>query len=200
MSIYVNLVSEDDLSEYILIRLLKEFGSKYEVANSYGGRGFGYIKSNINGFNQACIITPFLVLTDLDNNQCPLALRNSWFQSPPHPNMIFRIAVREVEAWLLADKDGFSRFVGVSKVNFPDSPEMEIDPKRTLINLTQRSRKRSIREDIVPINQNARIGANYNGRLIDFVMNHWDISKALKRSESLKRAYNRLQQFEFTTQ
>jgi hypothetical protein len=111
--------------------------------------------------------------------------------------MIFRIAVREVEAWILADVEGYSTFTGVSRVSFPNNPESELDPKRTLINLTRRSRKRSIREDIVPINSNAQIGPNYNGRLMEFVFFHWEISRAIPRSESLRRAYEKLRLFHY---
>lgn len=197
MSISINLVFEDELSEYVLRKLLDCFGDKYQSGFSYNSRGFGYIRNNINGFNQACVAVPFLVLTDLDNNPCPVQLIRDWFNHPMHPNMIFRIAVREVEAWILADVEGYSTFTGVSRVNFPDNPENELDPKRTLINLTRRSRKRRIREDIVPINDNAQIGPNYNGRLMEFVFRYWEINRAIPRSESLRRAYEKLRLFHY---
>jgi len=198
MAIPINLVYEDDLSEYILTKLLSCFGNKFHTGYSYNGRGFGYIKSNIDGFNQACVAIPFLILTDLDACICPSELVTSWFKKPMHANMIFRIAVREVESWLLADIDGLSDFLGVSKVNFPIEPENELDPKNTMIALTKRSRKRRITEDIIPINENAKIGPNYNGRLMEFVFDRWNIKRAMDRSVSLKRAYDRLESFEYT--
>lgn len=197
MSITVNLVFEDELSEYVLLKLIDCFDNKYQSGYSYNGHGFGYIKSKINGFNQACKSIPFLVLTDLDNNSCPLQLRNDWFSSAPHPNMIFRIAIKEVESWLLADIEGFSKYTGVSHANFPQNPEFENDPKQVLINIAKRSRKRAVRGDIVPINENAKIGPNYNGRLMEFVFNHWNIERAMSRSESLRRAYRRLEIFQY---
>lgn len=197
MTITVNLVFEDELSEYVLSKLISCFENKYQSSYSYNGHGFGYIKSKINGFNQACKAIPFLVLTDLDNHACPVQLRNEWFTSTPHPNMIFRIAVKEVESWLLADIEGFSKYTGVSETNFPRNPELENNPKQALINIANRSRKRDIREDIVPINVNAQIGPNYNGRLMDFVFNHWNIDRAMNRSESLRRAYRRLEVFQY---
>lgn len=196
MQIPVNLVFEDELSEYVLATLLECFGKKYLIHHSYPGRGSGYIKSKIQAFNQASAFTPFLVLTDLDNYHCPPVLLNGWFAKPAHPNMIFRIAVREVEAWLLADIEGFSEFTGVSKANFPENPELEPDPKRTLISLTKKSRKRYLREDIIPLNDNASIGPYYNGRLMEFVLDYWDISRAKRRSESLNRAYKKLKLFQ----
>lgn len=198
MKIPVNLVFEDELSEYVLSSLLGSFGNKYQIIHRYHGRGSGYIKSKINAFNQASIITPFVVLTDLDKYDCPLEILNSWFDKPSQKNMIFRIAVREVEAWLLADIEGFSEFTGVSKSNFPDKPELEPDPKRTLITIIKRSGKRELRQDIIPLNDNASIGPYYNGRLMEFVLDYWDISRARKRSNSLSRAYNSLKLFQYS--
>lgn len=198
MQIPLNLVFEDDLSEYVMTRIVNSFGNKYLICNTYNGNGFGYIKSNINGFNQASSGVPFFVLTDLDNYTCPIALQNDWLCQPMRPNFIFRIAIREVEAWLLADIENFSHFLNVSAVNFPDNPEQEVDPKRSLINLARRSRRRAVREDIVPINDNASIGPNYNGRLMEFVNSNWDIDLAKGRSGSLLRTINRLEAFLYT--
>lgn len=196
MSVLINLVFEDDLSEFVLTKLLNSFGDKYTICNGYNGNGFGYIKSNLNGFNEAAKGITFLVLTDLDNYECPIELINDWFANRSiHPNLIFRIAVREVEAWLLADMEGFSNFTGVSQASFPLEPEKEADPKQTLINICRRSRKRNVKDDIVPINNNAAIGPNYNGRLLEYVFGDWDIERAKQRSESLQRAYQKLENF-----
>ena len=197
MYIPINLVFEDAISEFIMLKLLNSFGNKFFVGTSFPGYGFGYIKSNINGFNQAAVATPFFVLTDLDKYECPVNLMQEWLPAPQKPNLLFRVAVREVEAWILADIEGFSSYIGVSKVNFPEEPEKEPDPKRTLIELVKRSRKRLIKEDIIPINNNAKIGPNYNDRLMDFVGAFWDIERAIGRSESLKRTYRRLNQFQY---
>lgn len=197
MRIPVNLVFEDDLSEFVLKKLLNYFPNKYNPEVSYKGKGFGNIKANINGYNQACISIPFIVLVDLDNYECPLALINSWFNGTPHKNMIFRVAVREIESWLLADKQGFSNYLGISSIHIPDNPENENDPKRSLISIVKKSRKRIIREDIVPINVNAKIGPNYNGRLMEFVSHHWDLDRAKRRSKSLNRSINKLELFQY---
>jgi len=197
MNIPVNLVFEDVISEYVMTKLLACFGSKYYISSTYPGYGFGYIKTNINGFNQAAMGVPFFVLTDLDNYQCPISLMNEWFTKPQATNLIFRVAIREVEAWLLADREGFSEYTGISLNVLPREPENEADPKRTLINLvSKKCRRRGIREDIVPINANAQIGPNYNERLMQFVDNNWDVHRAKEASKSLMRAYNHLDRFQ----
>lgn len=194
--IYINLVYEDDLSEAVMFKLINHFGDKYIVHNTYSGHGFGYLKSNIKGFNQASVVSPFFMLTDLDNYTCPPALKKDWINFPLYSNFIFRIAVREVEAWLLSDIEGLSEFLKVSPVNFPVFPENEIDPKSTLIQLARRSRIRRIREDLVPINENAAVGPNYNGCLTEFVYNNWNIETALTRSKSLLKAFKILENFQ----
>jgi hypothetical protein len=195
--IYINLVYEDDLSEAVMFKLINHFGDKYIVHNTYSGHGFGYLKSNIKGFNQASVVSPFFMLTDLDNYTCPPSLIKDWINFPLKSNFIFRIAVREVEAWLLADIEGLSEYFKVSATNFPVRPESEIDPKNTLIHLARRSRIRRIREDLVPINENAAIGPNYNGCLMEFVFNNWNIETALTRSKSLLKAFKILENFQY---
>ena len=197
MSIPLNFVYEDDLSEFTMTQLVNSFGNKYFIGNLYNGGGYGYIKKNINGFNEAAIATPFFILTDLDRGECPIKLINEWLKREKRPNLIFRVAVREVEAWILADIEGFSRFLGISSSHFPASPESVDDPKKLLIQLAGKSRKRDVREDIVPINANAKIGPNYNGRLMEFVFDGWNIDRAKGRSDSLSRTFNSLEKFTY---
>jgi hypothetical protein len=120
---------------------------------------------------------------------------NNWIKFKINKNFIFRIAVREVESWVMADREGLSEYFNVSVVNFPRKPDEVDDPKKKIIQLASRSRKRTIKEDIVPINCNASIGPNYNACLSYFVYKKWDIERAITNSESLKRAYNKLRDF-----
>lgn len=196
--IYITLVYEDDLSEAVMTQILNQFPEKYEIYNSYSGNGFGYLKNNIKGFNQASVVNPHFMLTDLDNYECPVKLRNEWVNFELKPNFIFRVAVREVESWILADREGFSHFLNVSIAHFPINPDNETDPKNILIQLAKRSNKRTIKEDIVPINQNAKIGPNYNGCLSEFVFKLWNIENAILHSESLRRAYEKLRRFQLS--
>jgi hypothetical protein len=192
--IYLSLIFEDALSESVMYRMIKSFNNKFELGYTYSGNGFGYLKSNIRGFNQASKASPHFMLTDLDNYSCPLELITDWVNFPINPNFIFRIAVKEVESWLLADLEGLSNFLNVSKTNFPLSPDILIDPKSTLIQLAKRSKIRRIREEIVPLS-NASIGPNYNGCLSEFVLASWNIPNAVTRSESLRRAIQKLENF-----
>ncbi|MCY4047011.1 MAG: hypothetical protein OXF42_02735 [Candidatus Dadabacteria bacterium] len=42
----------------------------------------------------------------------------------------------------------------------------------------------------------SRVGPNYNGKLNEFVLKHWDARVAARSSESLKRTFDRLREFE----
>jgi len=96
---------------------------------------------------------------------------------------------------ILADREGFADFLGISPARTPDNPDKLTDPKRVLIDLAALSRKRSIREDIVPISDNARIGPNYNGRLLEFVLGEWNTKRAAARSEILYCTMRHLDKF-----
>jgi hypothetical protein len=89
-------------------------------------------------------------LTDLDQHGCAPEIIKGWLREQPHGNLVFRVAVREVEAWLLADRVGFAKFLDVSIDLLPQEPDEVLDPKQTLINLARRSRIRSLREALVP--------------------------------------------------
>ena len=62
----INLAVEDPLSEIVLRVMLQQSGHHYAVGTCFGHHGFGYLKKRANGFNNVSQGTPFLVLTDLD--------------------------------------------------------------------------------------------------------------------------------------
>ncbi|WP_197673209.1 hypothetical protein [Leptolyngbya sp. O-77] len=122
-----------------------------------------------------------------------------WLPCPKHPNLIFRVAVVEVEAWLLAHREAFAEFLGISVNLIPHNIDSEPDPKRLLIELTKRSRRRSLRDAIVPPQgSTAKIGRDYNGQLIQFVNQNWQANTARACSRSLDRAMNAIAHFEPT--
>jgi hypothetical protein len=191
----INLATEDELSEHILHRLLTETG-KFAVGTRYRRGGNGYLKRTINGWNKAAAGVPFLVLTDLDQYACPSALLSSWLPVPRHANLLFRIAVREVESWLLADQVNLARFFGIAQSSIPARPDELPDPKQKLIDLARKSRNRRLREDIVPRKgSTAKQGPDYNVRLEEFVNGIWNPRTAAESSPSLHRAILKIERF-----
>ena len=77
-SIPVNLAVEDELSEFVLKRLLADAERGYAVGITYGRSGFGYLRKTISGWNRAARGVPFAVLTDLDDADCDPSLMKNW--------------------------------------------------------------------------------------------------------------------------
>ena len=195
-NIPIVIAVEDDLSEAVLKVMFKQSTRSYEVSNCLGRQGSGYLKKKIKGFNQAAKGMPFLVLTDLDQTDCPPLIIDKWLSIPKHENLLFRIAVREIESWLLAHRTAMASFFGVRKNLFPSDPDNLGDPKRFLIRLAKKSRKSDLRKAIVPADgSTAKIGPDYNGTLIPFVRDSWQVKEASKFSPSLKRAFNAIETF-----
>ena len=197
--IYINLVVEDILSELCLRKILFLFDDKYDIQNCYGKKGKDYIISKLNGFNHASRHKPFLVLIDLDMKECAPVFIRECINFKINQNFLFRIAVREVESWILANRKEFASFLGIPIKLLPGNPDEITDPKQTIVDLARRSRKRKIREAIVPnIRGTAKVGPDYNGRLGFFLKNIWNPEDAMRYSASLKRTFISLQNYSFT--
>ncbi|MCT7951767.1 DUF4276 family protein [Ancylothrix sp. C2] len=195
----INLAVEDALSEAVVREMLKQSQRPFSIGICLNKGGYGYLKKIISGLNHAAKGSAYLVLTDLDNAECPQEIISTWLEQPKHPNLIFRIAVREVEAWLLAHRETFAKYVGISKDLIPRNADEIADPKQTLINLVRKSKKRDLKEAIVPAdNSTAKIGKDYNGQLIQFVKNHWQIELAKQNSPSLEKAMKAILNFQIT--
>lgn len=195
--IYINTVSEDFLSEIVLESLINSCDEKYSIAQRIITDGNGRIKKNLNGYNNASRFTPFCVLTDLDKISCPPQLIAGWTENfTIHPNLIFRVAVKEIEAWILSDTVGFSKFSGIGRSRLPTKVEELNDPKATLLGLVARFGKAKIREALLPRDEYATIGPNYNLLLGEFVAEQWDVHRARANAQSLDRMVTKLESFE----
>lgn len=190
----INLAFEDPLHEAVLRKVFSQFG--FSVGKCFSHGGYGYLKTKIKAFNHAARLTPFLVLTDLDRVECAPILIRDWLPFPRHSNLLFRVAVREVESWVLAHRDACAKYLGVNQNQIPLNVDEMPDPKQFLINLARKSRFRSIREAIVPRpGSSAQQGPDYNGMLAVFVKDYWDAKIAALNSPSLMKMINALVAF-----
>jgi hypothetical protein len=195
--ICINLVSEDELSSAVIGKILAGSCHTYRIGFRYTSGGFGWIKKRIDGLNKAAKGMPYFVLTDLDTCECAPVLVKQWLGVPKHPNLLFRVAVREVEAWLLGCRESFASFLGVPESRIPANVEGIPNPKELVVNLARRSRKRTIRVDIAPQDgSTAKVGPDYNGRLMSYVERHWDPAIAKEYSPSLQKAIEVIDAFE----
>ncbi len=105
--------------------------------------------------------------------------------------MCFRVAVRSIETWLLADRERIAQFLAVPLSHVPQNPEAIAHPKQTMVQLARQSRKKAIREDMIPRHGDSRSeGPAYASRLIEFVsdtIEGWRPDMASESSDSLRR-------------
>jgi hypothetical protein len=100
---------------------------------------------------------------------CPPEVVGQWV---PHreANMLFRIVVRELESWLLADQQNIADFLSVSVIRIPANPEALEDAKRHLVNIARRSRNARVRRSLVPESgSTARVGKLYVSEMNTFI-------------------------------
>ena len=175
------------VDEAVLRRIVEQAGG--ETGTVYGHRGKTYLRRRISGFNQAARYSPWVVLVDLDEDaECAPTLRAEWLPDPAS-GLCFRVAIREVEAWLLADAETLAHFLSVARRAVPDDPESLAHPKAAMVNLGRRSRRGAIRKDMVPRRGSGRaVGPAYTSRLVEFASTAWRPEVAAERCDSLKRA------------
>ena len=185
----IALATEDELSEAIGIRLLAEWAVLSHVKPMLLRKnGFGYLRSRMDNWKQMANRQIVMVLTDLDKLACPIVLRNDWLGKDTicPKNLLLRIAVREVESWVLADHEGMRQLIG-SKGRLPPIPDELLDPKQHLLELA-RLAPRKIREDLLTSEGAiASQGIGYNHRLVAWVQSVWCPQRAAERSPSLRR-------------
>lgn len=192
----IALVVEDALSLVLMEKVLAHTGRGYTVLRPMVERGVGNIRKSVVKYQTASHALPHVVLADLDQVPCAPLLRQQWKVAVLPRTMLFRVAVRESEAWVLADKVGFAAFAGIPASKIPSLPESLSDPKRALVNLVRRSRNRRLVAELVPAKGSAvSIGPLYNERMSQFVRESWNVDTAMKHSPSLERTFARLQKF-----
>lgn len=199
----ITLAVEDELSEHVIRAMLVQTGRGFLVGAVYGRRGASYLQQRIHAFNNAAKGSAHLVLTDLDTHACVPELVEQWFNCQlreysqrRQANLVFRVAVREIESWVMADRESFADFLGVRCDLIPLETDLISDPKRFLLGLAARSRKRDLRTDILPAPGDQRkVGPDYNGRLGEFAQSQWRANIACAHSSSLAKAWKSLLAF-----
>ena len=187
------IATEDKLSAAVATRLIKKF-THFEIQQTFITNGNTKLRANLKSYFEIGKRQPFLLLTDLDQNTCALELVSNWKKSvnveaPEH--FMFRVAVRAIEAWLLADHAAMTELLKHKKI--PEDPDNLENPKRELLHLAKHA-PRSVRENLlVKKGVIASQGLGYNAELIDFVYKKWCPLRAATRPESLHRACKSLQ-------
>lgn len=189
------IVVEGDPDEMALRRLVDHVGGR--VTDVYGKKGDDFIRQQLGAYNQAAKLSPWCVLVDLDlKEECAPKLQQEWLPDPV-PGMCFRIAVRAIEAWLMADPARLASYLSVSQDRIPTDVEGERHPKQRMVAIARDSRSRAIREEMVPRPGSGRSqGPVYSGRLVEFARDHWRPDVAAENCDSLARAIRCLEHLE----
>jgi len=192
----IYIATEDLLSETVVERLIEDVDHKLYVAVKVGKRGNGYLRKKLNEFLALSSSIPVIMLTDLDQSACPASLIDDWRGRRILPQtFLFRVAVRETETWLLADREGFSNYSGVPIHRIPVDPENLDNPKEALLELIRRYGNRTAKAEILPSpHSTAKVATTYNQTLCGFVKRSWSIDSAVQSSNSLKRARQRIEE------
>ena len=190
---YIHIATEDVLTEAVGLKLIASFLPEFEVDLKLGKKGNGLLKSKIAAYCDIAKRAPFLLITDLDSTACSPSLMYSWLRHVNTPNnFMFRVAVREVEAWLLADQVAIKPLLG-TQARVPHNPDNVPNPKEFLLNLARKAPKDVRRDLLSERGAIASQGIGYNQRLCDYVNNSWSPTRAAQRSDSLCRVIRRLE-------
>jgi hypothetical protein len=200
---------EDDLSDAVARQLLHHVRRGFQVKARYplrafphlrpGPSGFGYLRANVRAFDKAAAQAPHLLLTDLDIAACAPALIHQWHGSSLHPNFLLRVAVREVETWLLADAANMAGFLSLTPNHIPPNVETVRDPKAEIVRLAGLSTDAEVQQNLVARpGSTAKTGRLFNRSLIGYVRDLWDIDAAAANADSLARALRALRAFKPT--
>ncbi len=185
--VVISAAVEGDVDEAVVRRLVQHVNARPGAVHVKKGKT--NLRQRIHGYNNAAQHGPWIVVVDLDHSaDCAPLFRAKWLPDPA-PFMCFRIAVREIEAWLLADPQGIASFLRVAQARVPTEPESLNDPKQAMVDLARQSRSREIQKDMVPRPGSGRsIGPAYPSRLIEFASSGWDPEVAARCCDSLRRA------------
>lgn len=192
---YICIATEDVISEAVALKLVDLTQGKLIVSQKLRKNGFGYLKSKFSNFCTLAKNMPVFMITDLDNCPCAPTLINQWkngVKTPP--NFIFRVAIREIESWLLADNIALSDFLKIPKNTIPLTPDNLPNPKATLLTLANKA-PRNLRNGLIARKGTLAIqGVEYNILLSNYVNEFWNPIRASENSDSLLRAIKRIKE------
>ena len=186
MAAPISIACEGVTDAAVARRMVAFVGGRVDRVDSMGGKPA--LLENLPAYTNAAQVSPWLVLLDLDRDECaPAALDSMGHRSAGA--LCLRFAVRTVESWLMADRHGMARFLNVPLNRLPVMPDEELDPVGALLGAARRSKLKWVREDLLPwAGSGRKRGPGYSSRMIEFVQGRWNIEAAMEHSPSLTRA------------
>lgn len=204
----VFISGEDDATRAVIRRLVSDYNPKLHIIQSLPARG-SEIKSKISSFNELARQYPVLLLTDLDTDPCaPIGKTNLLNGITQSSGFVINIACDEVEAWLMADREGFSNYFGIPLTEMPEFLPQKMQGRKSLSEISLKvksswhfthqlahlSTKSDVRAQVsVPLNDKTCKGKEYNTAVVPFIEKVWKPETGRLVSDSLNRMINRIQ-------
>ena len=182
---FIESAVEGRLDAAVAKRLIAHAGA-VPAREPFENDGRERLLERVAGYALAARHAPWLVICDLDRDACaPSLMAQHRWDFPP--KLCFRVAVRSIESWLMADPE-IARFLNVRQSALPPNPDAVPNPKRFLFHLARSSRSAEVRETIGGPSGTHQVGTAYTRQLRRFVEEIWDPARAAERSDSLRRA------------
>ena len=202
--VYLFSFVEDEPTQHVVRRIVDYLAGKVSrkvtlmTGYPFVVGGYGQLKVKAKKWAEAAAHGSWmLVVTDMDTDKglAPNDFGKKWLGvdclGMLPQKFIFRIAVREIESWIMADQEAIAKYLHVSEDNFTVIPDELPDPKRELFRIIREKCKALRFKRMLPT-KNQHIGIDYNGRICEFVDKLWRIEKAMQVSPSLHRSVSRL--------
>jgi hypothetical protein len=120
---------EDILSEAVVRKLVNSTRPDLTIWTVIRKNGNGYLRTRVRQLNQTARSVPVFILTDQDRPvPCPADLIREWLPVPAAAKLLFRVAVMELESWIMADREAFATFLRVPMSLIPEDTDTLPDP------------------------------------------------------------------------
>ena len=196
----VFISGEDDATRAVIRRLVSDYNPKLHIIQSLPAAM--YLHGVVNQY-------PIILLTDLDDDPCaPIGKTNLLNGITQSSGFVINIACDEVEAWLMADTEGFANFFGIPLTEMPKFLPQKMQGRKPLSEislnvksswhfthqLAHLSTKSDVRAQVsVPLNDKTCKGKEYNTAVVPFIEKVWKPETGRLVSDSLNRMINRIQ-------
>ncbi len=193
----ITIACEGYVDALVLRRLLAD--RQLDVAAVHEAGGKHKLDAKLGGYISAARFGPWLVQRDLDlDAACAPELVRDLVPDAP-AGLCLIVPVRQTEAWLLADRHAIAEYLRVAEGRVPGPPEALEDAKAALVALARASRRKDVREDMVPRPASGRrVGVGYTHHMQAFIQRMWRPAHAALVAPSLAKLMRRLDQFQTT--
>jgi hypothetical protein len=190
----MNLVVEGKADEYVMLALFRHFNLPEPLIRTNRPYRVGGKKDDIvatlRKWNEAAKWDYWAIIIDMDHDSDCVAEYKKSLLPNPSEKMIFRIAIRKIESWILADAQAVATYLGIKQSLVPTHPETLDDPKLSLLGLVHKSRRKDIKEDMLS-QVGLKQGMRYPERIKE-LLQYWRPQIAQQSADSLKRCIHAL--------